>query len=287
MSEQAAREAIAAISVLLWERGWVANHDGNVTVRLDDGRLLATPTAVSKRVIGPDEVLALSPDGKLLENQRLPGKPFSEIHLHIACYRARPDAKAVVHAHPPTATGFAIAGLPLTTPVIAEAVVSLGPGAPLVPYALPGSKALEEGLSTALVEADAALLANHGVIAVGVDAEQAFLRMELLEHLAKVQLVARQIGRVNPLPDADVALLLEKRTAAGLGPVARGARPASPPAAPSAAAPATPSAEPPQCGDGPGRIPRPPDAGPPPLDATLVERLVREELARLGLSRPH
>ena len=184
MSEQALREAISKISLLLWERGWVANHDGNVTARLDDGRILATPTAVSKRLIGADHVLALSPDGKLLDGQRLPGKPFSELHLHLACYRARPDVKVVVHAHPPIATGFAVAGLGLTTPVLAEAVVSLGPGAPLVAYARPGDPALDKGIASALVDADALLLANHGALTVGSDPEQAFLRMELLEHLA-------------------------------------------------------------------------------------------------------
>src|SRR5438128_8843080 len=147
MTEQTLREAISEASRLLWERGWVANHDGNITAKLDDGRVFATPTAVSKRSITSDDVLALSADGKLLEGQRRPGKPFSELHLHLACYRARPEARAVVHAHPPAATGFAIAGLPLTVPVIAEAVVSLGPGAPLVPYFRPGSKELEDALA--------------------------------------------------------------------------------------------------------------------------------------------
>lgn len=281
MSEQSLREAVSACSKLLWEKGWVANHDGNVTARLDDGRLLATPTAVSKRLIDPDDVLLLSPDGKLLDGQRRPGKPFSEISLHLRCYRERADAKAVVHAHPPTAAGFAVAGLALTTPIVAEAVVSLGPGAPLVPYSRPGAKEGEDALARALVDADAALLGNHGVIAVGVDVEQAFLRVELVEHLAKIELAARQIGRVNALPAADVAALLEKRTAAGLGPIARGATPGAttPSPAPNPFPPPEPVkvvvSGPPQCGDGPGRAPRPAANL-----AELVERIVREELTR-------
>lgn len=274
MNEQNAREEIARCSRLLWERGWVANHDGNITVRLDDGRLLVTPTAVSKRLIGPDNVLVLGPDGKLLEGQRIPAKPFGELHLHLRCYKERPDVKCVVHAHPPTATGFAVAGLALTTPVIAEAVVSLGPGAPLVPYARPGTPAAEDGLASVLVDADAALLANHGVLAVGTDVEQAYLRLELVEHLAKIQLAARSIGRVNSLPDGEYAALLEKRTAAGFGAVARGAKPAAAPSAPPAPAPGSPA--PPAR---PVEAPAPRAAGA--LDPTVIERIVREELARL------
>ena len=276
-TEQTAREQIASASRLLWERGWVANHDGNITVRLDDGRILATPTAVSKRVITADHVIALGPDGKLLDGQRIPAKPFGELHLHLRCYKERSDVRAVVHAHPPTATGFAVAGLPLTTPVIAEAVVSLGPGAPLVPYARPGTPASEDGLAAVLVDADAALLANHGVLAVGTDVEQAYLRVELVEHLAKIQLAARTIGRVNALPAGEYEALLEKRTAAGLGPVARGAKKQDAPAPAPVALPAT--REAPECGDGPGSIPRPPASV---LDPAMVERIVREELARLA-----
>lgn len=267
-SEQHAREEIARCSALLWSNGWVANHDGNVTVRLDDGRILATPTAVSKRLISADHVIALSPEGKLLDGQRIAGRPFSELHLHLRCYKERADVRCVVHAHPPTATGFAVAGLALTTPLIAEAVVSLGPGAPLVPYARPGSPASEDGLAAVLVDADAALLASHGVIAVGTDVEQAYLRIELVEHLAKIHLAARSLGRVTPLPEAEVAALLGKRTAAGLGPVARGAKLAEDPPAVAAPTPPPPA--------------RPLESAPTPsLDPAVIERIVREELARL------
>ena len=271
MTEQEAREELSRCSMLLWERGWVANHDGNVTVRLDDGRILATPTAVSKRLISADHVIVLSADGKLLDGQRIAGKPFSELHLHLRCYKERADVRCVVHAHPPTATGFAIAGLALTTPIIAEAVVSLGPGAPLVPYGRPGSPLSEDGLASALVDADAALLANHGVLTVGTDVEQAYLRMELVEHLAKITLAARTIGRVNALPDAEVAALLEKRTAAGLGPVARGAKPAAQ-TAPAAA---------PETKESVSIAPFTPAASSTTLDAAAIEHIVREELARI------
>lgn len=270
MIEQTLREQISAVSRLLWERGWVANHDGNVTARLEDGRILATPTAVSKRSISPDHVLVLSPEGKLLENQRLPGKPFSEINLHLVCYRERADVKAVIHAHPPTASGFSVAGVGVIAPILAEAIVSLGPGAPIIPYQRPGSPEQESALAKALVEADAALLANHGPITVGTDLEQAFLRMELVEHLAKIQLVARQLGRVNALPHEDVAFLHERRAAAGLGPAARGITVPPPEAPPAERAP-----EPPPVS------PASPAAAVAPIDA--IERAVREELARLGL----
>ena len=119
----------------LYRKGWVANHDGNVTYRLDSDRYLSTPTAESKGVVSEEMLIVIDENGKVLSGTH---RPFSERVLHLAAYQARPDVKAVIHAHPPTATAFAVAGKGLDRPIIAEAVVSLGPRIPLVPYALPG-----------------------------------------------------------------------------------------------------------------------------------------------------
>src|SRR5579883_2506147 len=126
------REEIAQISQELHQRGWVANHDGNITVRLSGGNLLATPTAVSKRKIREDSLLLLDATGQLISGR---GKPFSELGLHLAVYRTRPDVQAVIHAHPPAATGFAVAQIELGEPFLPEAVVSLGPKVTTAPFA--------------------------------------------------------------------------------------------------------------------------------------------------------
>lgn len=223
VSEALLKEEVARIARALHAAGWVANHDGNITVRLPDGRLLATPTAVSKRLIGTDRVLTLDAGGKHLEG---PGKPFSELNLHLAAYRARPDITCVLHAHPPTATGFAVAGRPLQAAIIAEAVVSIGANVPLVPYARPGTRESAAAVAAELTQAHVVLLENHGVLAVGSDLEQAFCRAELAEHLAKITLAAEAAGQPRTIPAEDVAALLEKRRKAGLEPPGATAGPA-------------------------------------------------------------
>lgn len=214
LSERTLRDELATIAQRLHTRGWVANHDGNVTVRLGPGRILATPTATSKAMVASDRLLILDDKGALLSG---PGKPFSEIGLHLTVLSNRPDARAVVHAHPPAATGIACAGgRQLERPFIAEAVVSLGPSIPTVPFALPGAAACA-ALAPFVTGHDAVLLANHGVLAWGTDLEQAYLRLELVEHLAQIALHAERAGGVRPLPDSALAPLLEARRKAGLG----------------------------------------------------------------------
>lgn len=223
MAESAKRALVAEYSQRLHARGWVANHDGNVTTRAGDGRYLATPTATSKAAVRAEDVLVVDESGARVSGR---GKPFSEIGLHLTVYRGRPDVRAVVHAHPPTATGFAVAGVELSEPILAEAVVSLGAGVPTVPFAAPGPAACQ-ALAPFVAEHDAVLLAGHGVLAWGDDLEQAFLRLELVEHLARIALVARQLGGARPLPRAVLPALLEARAKAGLGPRGRqGAGPA-------------------------------------------------------------
>lgn len=224
MTDPRLRAALADYARRLHARGWVANHDGNLSVRLPGDRYLVTPTATSKAEVTPDSLLVVDSGGRALGA----GKPFSEVGLHLAVYRARPDVHAVVHAHPPTATGFAVAGAPLDQPMIAEAVVSLGPGVPTVPYAPPGDAACR-ALEPFVPRHDAVLMANHGVLAWGKDVEQAYLRLELVEHLARIALVAQQLGGVRPLPRESLGALLEARRKAGLGQAASCALDEEPP----------------------------------------------------------
>lgn len=188
--------------------GWVANHDGNLTCRYAEGQLLSTPTAVSKGAVTPEMLIVVSDqDGSVVQGTR---KAFSELKLHLAAYRARPDIGAVVHAHPPQATGFAVCHQELDPSIMAEAIVSIGPRIPLVPFGLPGQHHLDMELAEALGQADVVLLASHGVLAVGPDLETCLLRIELVEHLAKITLVARQLGGAVSLPAETVQSLSEK-----------------------------------------------------------------------------
>ncbi len=213
------KRAMVLYSRRVWERGWVANHDGNLTVRLPANKTLATPTAFCKGDVTESDLLVLDKAGKRLEGR---WKPFGELNLHMVAYRARPDVGAVLHAHPPIATGFSCVGVDVETTIIAEAVVSLGARIPTVPYAMPGSEAQLEALAKVLPWFDAVLLGSHGVLTVGKDLEQAYLRMELVEHLARIQQAAISVGRPRSLPEKDVERLLQKRKEAGLGPEARG-----------------------------------------------------------------
>lgn len=213
MNDARQRQVIADYSRRLHARGWVANHDGNISVRLGPGRYLCTPTATSKFEVTADSLLIVDDTGARVSGAN---RPFSEIGLHLTVFRNRPDVHAVVHAHPPTATGFACSGQSLETPFIAEAVVSLGPGVPTVPFAAPGNAACN-ALAPYVTGYDAVLLGSHGVLAWGADVEQAYLRVELVEHLARIALVAYQLGGVRPLPAALLPALIESRRKAGLG----------------------------------------------------------------------
>ncbi len=231
---EALRREIVATSRAIWSRGWVANHDGNLSARLDqpgdaDMRLLCSPTAISKGDLRPEQLIVVDGDKQVVEGTR---RVFSEIALHLAAYRARPDIGVVLHAHPPIATAYACAGRELPHPFMAEAVVSLGPEIPLVPFHLPGESALDDALGAALGRADVAVLASHGVISVGGSFEQALLRLELVEHLARIAHAAEAIGGVKRLDASAVARLSAK------------GRPASDPArAPAAAAPPRPASQ--------------------------------------------
>jgi L-fuculose-phosphate aldolase len=205
----------------LHARGWVANHDGNVSARIGD-RFLVTPTAISKAATSEAGLAVVDLAGKTQEGD---GKAPSEFALHGAAYRVRDDVRAVVHAHPPHATAVACLGVALPV-FLAEAVVSIGVEVPITTFALPYG---DEGASpvAALIDRhDALLLCRHGVLTVGADIEQAMLRMELVEHLARIWLLAKPLGGVRALPGDAIPKLLERRANAGLGAAAAKATPA-------------------------------------------------------------
>jgi L-fuculose-phosphate aldolase len=206
------RVQVAETARLLHQRGWVANHDGNVTAR-DGNRFIATPTATSKRSVAEKDLVEIDAAGRPIGS----GKVFGEIGLHLVVYERRPDVGAVVHAHPPCATAIASSRQhPIERPFIAEALVSLGPKIPKIAYAQPGDGA-RAVLAPWCELVDACLLGNHGAIAWGKDCETALIRLELVEHLAKIALAAAPLGGVEALPEASIQPLLTARAKAGIG----------------------------------------------------------------------
>jgi L-fuculose-phosphate aldolase len=209
VSEDAIRGDIVEIGRRLYAKGLIAGNEGNVSVR-DGGRLYVTPGGVCKGFLAPDEIVTTDLEG----HPERGGHASSEIQMHVAVYRRRADVRAVVHAHPPAATGFAVAGLPLDRPVLAEPVVTLGP-VPLVPFGTPSTSDLAERVAAAIPTAQALLLANHGALTVGETLWRAWERMETLEQFARIALVARLLGSPNELSLEAVSALEALRGPAG------------------------------------------------------------------------
>jgi L-fuculose-phosphate aldolase len=211
-AEDQIRGDIVEVGRRLWQRGYVASNDGNISVRLDERRLMTTPANVSKGFMTPDMMVITDFDGKKISGDR---KASSELKMHLQVYRDRPDANAVVHAHPPTATGFAVAGIPLDRAVLAEVVTTLG-SIPIAEYATPSTDELPAACSKYLKAHDGLLLANHGALAIGPDLFTAYHRMETIEHFAKISLVSRQLGREHLLSREEVQRLQGLRGSYGI-----------------------------------------------------------------------
>ena len=199
-----ARHDIVAVGRRLYERGLVAGAEGNISVRLDGARVLATPSGAGKGCLDPGALVVTDRSGRRLAGD---GKPSTELRMHLRIYELRPDVRAVVHAHPPTATGFAIAGLSFDDCVVPEIVSTLG-RVPLVPYGTPSTDELPDALAPFVAAHDALLLANHGAVTYGPRLESATHAMESLEQAARSILVAHLLGRVNRLSREDVDRLL-------------------------------------------------------------------------------
>jgi L-fuculose-phosphate aldolase len=220
LNEDEARELICEVGRRIWTREYVAANDGNISVLLNDHEVLATPASVSKGFLKPHELVVTDRKGQKLRGGSPQSRPSSEIKMHLDFYGARPDVRAVVHAHPPTATGFAVAGIPLDRALLPEAVIYLG-AVPLVKYGVPGTDELmQDILENYVQDYDAFLLANHGVTAISPTLLDAYHKMEMVEHFAKISLVARQLGRENVFSPERAQELLDAR--ARYGAIARG-----------------------------------------------------------------
>src|SRR5580765_5029172 len=188
--ESSLRAAIVEVGRRMYARAYTASNDGNISVRLGTDRLLMTPKSVCKGFMSPDMMVITDLDGRKLAGDR---DPSSEMQMHLEVYRQRPDASAVVHAHPPIATGFAVAGIPLDRAVLAEVVTTLG-SVPIAEYATPSTKELPEAVRKYVRAHDGMLLANHGALTLGSDLFSAYYKMETIEHFAHISLVARLLG---------------------------------------------------------------------------------------------
>ena len=189
--EEQLRGEIVEAGRRLYARAYVASNDGNISARLDDKRLLTTPKSVSKGFMTPDMMVIVDYDGKKVAGER---DPSSELPMHLEIYRNRADVNAVVHAHPPIATGFAVAGIPLTRAVLAEVVTTLG-SIPIAEYGTPSTAELPEAVRKYIKAHDGLLLANHGAVTCCRTVMTAYYKMETIEHFAKISLVARLLGR--------------------------------------------------------------------------------------------
>jgi len=205
--ERQYRQEIVRFGRLLHQKGYVAATDGNLTVRLDSNRVLATPTAISKGMMEPEDMVVVDLQACRISGQR---PVSSEIGMHLLIYRMRPDVKGVVHAHPVTATGYAAAGLELNQALVSELVLALG-SVPLARYATPGTSDLAKALEPLIPHYDAILMANHGVVSYGDSLLQAYMKMETVEHYAQIALVTHLLGRQQPLSATEVEKLIATR----------------------------------------------------------------------------
>jgi len=211
-AESGLRADIVEIGRRMYARGYTASNDGNISVRLGGDRLLMTPKSVCKGFMTPDMMCITDLDGRKLQGDR---DPSTETLMHLEVYRQRPDVQAVVHAHPPIATGFAVAGIPLNRAVLAEVLTTLG-SIPIAEYATPSTQELPDAVRKYIKAHDGMLLANHGALTVGTDLYAAYYKMETIEHFAKISLVARLLGRENLIAREEVERLQELRGTYGI-----------------------------------------------------------------------
>jgi L-fuculose-phosphate aldolase len=211
-TESQLRDDIVAVGKLVYQKGWVAANDGNITIRLSEDRVLCTPTGVSKGMMKPDDMIICDMQGNKISGEK---ERTSEIAMHLTVYNIRPDVRSVVHAHPPVATGFATAGRPLDLALLPEVIIGLG-CVPLADYGLPGTPALTEPMLPFIPKYDAILMANHGAVCYGDEVFKAFFKMETVEHFARIAFVAEMLGGAKVLPRAEVHKLFDSRTRYGV-----------------------------------------------------------------------
>ncbi|MDD6235016.1 MAG: class II aldolase/adducin family protein [Lachnospiraceae bacterium] len=193
----------------MWQLGWVAANDGNVSVKLEDGTFLATPTGISKSFITPEKIVHIDKDANIIEANG-DYRPSSEIKMHLRCYKEREDVGAVLHAHPPVATGYAVANVPLDEYSMIETVIAIG-SIPVTPYGTPSTYEVPDAIAPYLGEHDVVLLQNHGALSVGADLLTAYYRMETLELFAKISLNAHLLGGAKEISRPNIDKLISMR----------------------------------------------------------------------------
>ena len=204
------KEQICDVCHKTWQLGWVAANDGNVSARLEDGTFLCTPTGMSKSFITPEKLIRINHAGEILEGAE--GlRPSSEIKMHLRCYEKREDVWSVIHAHPPGATGFAVAHKAMDMYNMIEDVAVIG-SVPLTPYGTPSTSEVPDAIEPYLQEHDVMLLENHGALAVGSDVITAFYRMESLELWAKITINAVILGGSQDISKENIQKLMDLRS---------------------------------------------------------------------------
>ena len=187
----------------LYERGMLVGTEGNISVRLDEHRIVVTPAGFPKGRLSAEDMVVVDRDGKPVEGTN---QPSSELLMHLFVYECRPEINACVHSHPPFATAFAVAGIPLAVDVLPEVVLFVG-RIPITQYAQPGTAAVPKALEPYIVTCNAFVLRNHGLLTIGRDLEEAFHRHETVEHCARIVFLARQLGNVQAIPSQDIERL--------------------------------------------------------------------------------
>ena len=213
-SEYQIKKEICEIGKRIYDRGMVAANDGNISVKLSDNLFLCTPTGVSKGFMTPEYICKVDAEGNVI--QANPGfKPSSEIKMHLRVYKERPDVNAVVHAHPLYATGFAIAGIPLTQPIMPEAIIALG-CVPIAEYGTPSTEEIPNAVAKYLQSFDAVLLENHGALTFADTLLNAYHKMESVEFYAQLLFISNQLGGPKELSPEQVNRLYDIRRKFGL-----------------------------------------------------------------------
>ena len=211
-SEFELKKDICEVGRRIYTNGFVAANDGNISVRIGENEVLTTPTGVSKGFMTPDMIVKADLDGNVISGKL---KPSSELKMHLDVYKHRDDVKSVVHAHPPTATGFAVAGISLNEMIMPEVIITLGI-VPIVKYGTPSTHEIPDAVREHLDCYDGFLLENHGALTIGTDLFNAYFKMETIELAAKINLTARQLGGIKEISKENVEKLYEVRKNLGV-----------------------------------------------------------------------
>ena len=206
------RKAICEIGALAYQRNFIVGADGNISARMADGTILITPAGAMKGFLDPKQIAHIDMQGEVVDGG--PGAS-TERGIHIVAYEERPEMKAVVHAHPPHAVAMTIAGIDLQTPFIPEIVVTLG-GIPTVPFGTPGTNELGDSIRATLRCSDTVLMTHHGSVTLGANLLDAYKKLDMVEHTAKILYLAHSVGKAQPLDPENVRKLLETRGKLGI-----------------------------------------------------------------------